>query len=319
LGLSSVSLAGIIYIFLILEITALNSWYFFIATFFSTPVIFFYVFNLFLQNKNSLFRKTAVFALNAFVIFSMFFSPLKTEIWNNLRNYLTYDLSTRNATLNVFFQKIGFKSITIPKPFTRDVIDAYTWLGQKITTQEVVLYGKHYERICGSLIRSAISGRQIYCEGGKAKAIVMKNDFTRRYANSINFYSQLVLPGKFSKEALDYYYEGDFGKIAGKPLLEYIKPAYKAKLLYYLSFGKQWSWLNLAPQFHYEVRQYLSELASLNPEQQKKWAVDFLMGAHIKYIVLENEDKPTDFLVRMTEEIYKKNSVIILKVKDMVL
>lgn len=202
--------------------------------------------------------------------------------------------------------------------YPRDVVDAYTWLGQNSAPEAVVFFGKHYEYLSGqahwwpdsSFIRSALSGRQMWIENFKYKGIGMEPDFPERFAKNLAFYSIFVLSSPRSRQGLALFPDPVFSKEAQPPLNE--GPVVGKKVLYYLSLGKKWSWVNRFKDVHYGIRRSLEELSALRPGQD--WAEGLIQSAEIDYVVLEQGDAPGEWLNARGKEVYRNSTVTILYV-----
>ena len=70
--------------------------------------------------------------------------------------------------------------------YAQQLIQAYSWLNKNISSNSVVLFGLHYDS-SEEFIRSALSEKQMFCEGFKAKGILMENDYVPRKADIIRF------------------------------------------------------------------------------------------------------------------------------------
>lgn len=316
LGLSAISLSGILGITFLTEIIELNSWQFYLAAYFSTALVFWFVFKSFLSNKKGLSKNIIICLFYCFIIATIFFSP-DALIFKNFARYSVHKIT--------FLQDIYMKmrpDKSIPEPlYSKDLIDAYSWLKDNTGKNSVIFFGKHYElqdinakkwEPSTTFIRSALSARHMYCENFRYKGIGMEKDYPLRFANSVYFYYIFVDNSNKSKALLDLFYKDNFGNEPAKPLSEHKE---LRRLVHYFRFGKEWSWLNMPKQIDFEIRQDLNKLDSLKGPQKTKWLKEFLEKAMIDYVVLENSDRPRDSLQTVTQEVYKNNSVEILKVK----
>jgi len=204
-----------------------------------------------------------------------------------------------------------------------DLISAYTWMHNNIGQKQTVLIGKHYESDQSGMMwwpntgfaRSALSGKQFYCENFKYKGIAMEADFPVRFANAVHFYKNFVHNNQVSRNLLDGFYEAEFGKEPGNPFSApprwtvntYTK--WRRKLFFYLSFGKEWSWINRPEQVFYEVNQHLGNFKATHD-----WLTSFMIKENIGYVVLEKGDHPKDLLKSLTETVYANRSITVLKV-----
>lgn len=320
LGLASISISGIVGTFLLTEVTEGNARQFMIAAYFSTSIVFWYWFNnILLINKGVFLRKIFKFVC-FFVVLISSLSALK-PIAINMGSYLI----TSNETLLTFSQKVKFDNRSIRNLshnfIDHDLVDAYTWLRVKTVHTDIILFGKQYEYYGfdekwwpdTGFVRSALSGSQMYCENYKYKGIGMEKDYPLRFANILFFYKQFVFPSASSENSLNYFFSDGFGLEQGIPFSKN-STRKEAKILYYLSLGKNWSWLNRPKQINYEMRGYFDRYKHL--KYSEEWAINFLKLSRINYIILENGDKPSSFLLKNTKKVYNNKSITILKIKE---
>jgi hypothetical protein len=206
--------------------------------------------------------------------------------------------------------------------FSNDLLHGYSWLGENAIKESVVLFGNHYEVKDGGYIRSVLSGTQMYCEsaGGKYKGVCMEEDYSFRHASSVYFYKTFVRSSKISNKLLEQHYDKDyqFGEKTyfTRSLAQEKERSIKGKALYYLSFGKNWSWINIPAKINREIKAYWDEYDKMNEKEATLWAQKFIKSQGINYIVLENGDRPTSLLLKLTDKVYENSKVIILRVKD---
>jgi len=315
LGLSSISLSGILGILLLTEITESNSWHFYIAAFFPTALIFWFTFKNILQNNKDLNKKLAILLLYCFVVITMFFSSSNLI----LKNLARFSVHESKFLQGIYRKMLPGKNIPMPL-YSNDLINAYTWLKDNTEKDSVVFFGKHYElqdvnakkwEPSTAFIRSALSDRQMYCENFQYKGIGSQKDYPLRFASAVYFYSNFVDNSNKSKALLSLSYKDNFGKEPARPLSEHKE---LSPIVHYFRFGKEWTWLNMPKQIDFEIKQNLKGLDSLAWSQKPKWLKDFLEAANIDYVVLENYDKPNNFLRTVSQEVYADKSVEILKV-----
>jgi len=181
---ASVGMSGLLSQLLLTEIKEQNCSQFLIAAFFPLAVTFWTIIKDSIQKMNYK-NQNAIYLGIGLIILSF-------------ANYYFYQPAI-TASKFIF-------SKTSPKFISANLIDAYTWLGQNITDSSVILFGKHYESSNAywrtGFIRSAVSGKQFYCEHGANKGIFVEPDFGLRYNNCINFYKHFVTPSKISNKAL---------------------------------------------------------------------------------------------------------------------
>ena len=290
LFLSSYSLSGLLGFCFISEVSEGNSLQFYVATYFALAIVFWPVFKQLLLLVPNRLRQV----LWGIVLLLILVSAVRqyNRVHENVRRvlfkYYRKDLD----------EKIG------------DVVEAYSWLAREVSLDRVVLFGKHYERFDNNVfepttgfVRSVMSRKQLYCEEYRGKGILMMEDFSSRFANTLHFYKHFVQTTT-SKEALSPFYALKLSKGMALPLSK------SNKLWYMLSLGKEWWLCNRVSLIKEELVDDLMRLP-----KSEAWARNFLKSNKIGYVVLENGDKPTGFLQTLTEEIYQNKSVTILSVK----
>jgi len=237
------------------------------------------------------------------------------EVKNNkLLSNLSNDFFEKNVT-TLSDIKINEDSY---QGFSNDLLQGYKWLNSNIDSKSVVLFGKHYEMKNESFIRSAISGKQMYSEGSKYRGICLENDYSFRFASVIYFYRNFVNSSLVSEKLLQIFQDKDyqFGEetFFDQSLEVEQEHSLKAKALFYLSLGKNWSWINIPAKIDREVKSYWKGFGEMGEKEAKQWVTQFLKSQSIDYIVLENGDKPSEFLLKFTEKVYENSRVTILYV-----
>jgi hypothetical protein len=206
-------------------------------------------------------------------------------------------------------------------PLNKDLIDSYSALGKLDENPTgIVIYGKHYENPFYSGVkswaetgfaRSAFSGLQMLCEGHTYKGIAMEPDYPERFAETTYLYKNFVVLSPRSEELIGRFFSPDFGVKPGIPMSQQTG-AYE-RLIYYMGFGKEWSWVNQSQKADYEIRERLDRLAqTTSPEE---WLKGFLRSRNVEYIVLEFGDKPGLELKWLTEPVFVNGSIAVLRVK----
>ncbi|MFC1478489.1 hypothetical protein ACFL57_03425 [Candidatus Margulisiibacteriota bacterium] len=313
LALSSLSISGILWFSVVYEMTEGNSYQFMITAAFASIVILWYFVNRLIPKINSSLKIIFLYGFYVLTFFCLIYNI--KPIGLNLIRYSIQEYAFVNRLYHVV--KPGRKPVVM---ISKDLIDAYMWLDKNIDQNSIVLFGKHYEKKGihdrwwphTSFLRSALSGKQMYTENYKYKGICMEKDYPLRFANTIHFYKNYVIPGKTSVKILNLFYSADFGQAKSLPLSK-TDAKYrniKGKTLHKLSFGKEWCYLNIPPKINGEIEYYLNHF-----DISGKWALDFLNSADINYIVLEDNDQPTSFLKKVTTKVYENNSIMVLKYK----
>jgi hypothetical protein len=207
----------------------------------------------------------------------------------------------------------------------RELIDAYSWLENNTENEDCILIGKHYEvksfkikdsqysfKIKG-FDRSALSGKQFFCEDYKYKSIGMKEDYPLRFASINLFYRTYVNLSQESKERLDQFNSPLFGIRKAEPYseMEKIDPTIK----FYRTFNpfKEWSWLNRKMQINWEIKNAMVRLEKDIPSVQH-WGARFLAENGISYIVTEKGDKLKNEWASLARECFKNNTITIYQV-----
>ena len=88
----------------------------------------------------------------------------------------------------------------------------------------------------------------------------------------------------------------------------------KARALFILSLGRNWSWINLPAKIDREIKTYLDEYNKMSNKDELKWLHQFLENQGINYIVLESKDQPTNYLKELSKLVYKNDSIMILSI-----
>ncbi|MFC1894373.1 hypothetical protein ACFLYH_00305 [Candidatus Dependentiae bacterium] len=280
-ALASIILSGLIGWFLIIELTEGNSYQFIRAIYFPLTL-----FAWFIINKP--FRKTLFICMSILSFyFCSYFLFQSCSLIGNLIN-------SKNSSI------------------TQSFIKTYSWLGNNITKDSVVLFGLHYNYDSDPRItkRSAISGRQMYCEGFTVKGILMESDYVLRKANTARFYKEFVNLSALSKEKFNSFEKNACGNKPGIPLSQ--SPAFSVRLLHYLSLGKEWHTINRKKQIGFELKSHLTKTFSEDDANK------FLVQAKITHIILEDGDTPSDFLRKIGREIYNLEGFSVFEVKHKV-
>lgn len=195
---------------------------------------------------------------------------------------------------------------------TTDRIEAYTWLSQQ-EKDGVVLYGPHYQVPNAAFYkkvingfwyqrtayeRSGISGQQMLVESVKWKGVSTMPDISTRLAMSMQFYLSSVTFSDVSKNRMKLLYSDAFGT---HPVVPHSRSD---------NFGKEWSWHNLQHKIAFEVKEQLRD-KSVKTNQE---LATFLETYDIRYVVLEDGDKPADNLYDLARVVYKNDTHTILEV-----
>jgi len=301
-ALSSVGLSGIIGFILLTDVIEGNHAQFYIAAYFSLAIVLWHVLIKFLQNKHIVVQQA----------FSCAFCIL-------LLNSVVFCL---NRPFIRFTQWL--------RPHTRishaptNLIKAYSWLRHSIPDNSIVLYGKHYEHpyshnlLTSQMghIRSALSGKQMYCESNHWKGLMMEKDFGSRFLDTMNFYQTFVIASPHSRIILKNFFQVMHKKVSPALPLSLATDSLcgiSLPMLNKLSFGKEWCMHNRMQQIKHEISTKIQMRTQPFNEDD---ACNFLKRACITHILLEQDDKPSVFLNTITKKIYDKSGIIILHVHN---
>lgn len=189
--------------------------------------------------------------------------------------------------------------------YNHQLIETYSWLNKNISPNSIVLFGLHYDS-GEEFIRSALSGKQMVCEGFKAKGILMEKDYVPRKADIIRFYKYFVSSSDLFKNLLNSFELAESGDTPGIPLSQ--SPAFSVRMLHYLSLGKEWHFVNRSKQVKFELKQALKNAFT---EQD---ALNFIKQTRLTHIVLENGDMPSNFLKEISKEVYADGKTSVFEI-----
>lgn len=307
--LAAVSLSGAIGISLLTEVSELNSYQFVIAAFFATSIIIGYVLKQIILEPNFFKRWLLVFI-----------GPAQNDAIRNGQINLC-QLLTKSIIAFVIFESLIFyfypiftnvrTAVFLPEKevfISSDHITAYTWLGKNTTQTATVLFAKHYETHIKDFwphtgfLRSALSGRQMFCENSRFKGIMMEPDFAQRCWLSMLFYKTFIIPSKKSEMMESLFFDQDFGKNPGIPLSQ--SPREHMRLWHTLSFGKEWFAFNTQQQIEYDIAQNLHHKTFTQDD-----AITFLKNFKITHIALENNDQPSLFVTTIAQKVYQNQTI----------
>lgn len=189
------------------------------------------------------------------------------------------------------------------------------WMEQNLPADAVVLHGRHHELRhwpdppyhLESPVRSALSGRQFYCEGLKAKGVVMEADYHLRLAFGLAFFRhQVYTPDSLHRQLLRFYAPapadtlplsdnvGEYGGVTNVSLHRH-------------SLGHEWWWMNRRGQVW-------SRVISIWHQKLKTtgWEVRWLKQQGITHLLLENGEQPKPSLLRMGKVVYRAEGYSII-------
>ena len=89
----------------------------------------------------------------------------------------------------------------------------------------------------------------------------------------------------------------------------------KGKVLYYLSGGRDWSWINIPAKIDREIKQQWNEYQQMDTNQLQSWGRDFVDRQNISHLVLENGDRPSAFLQTLAKTVFTNDEITILQVQ----
>ena len=146
----------------------------------------------------------------------------------------------------------------------------------------------------------------------------MQDDYAFRYASSIYFYDAFVQPSHISAPLLTRTKDENFvfgeSVFFSNAMSQEQHHSLKGKALYYLSGGRDWSWINVPAKLDREIKQQWSGYHQMNSNQQQLWGLDFLDSQNISHLVLENGDLPSPFLQTVTQTVFTNDEITILEI-----
>lgn len=194
---------------------------------------------------------------------------------------------------------------------SQDAFDAYSWLSS--APKGTVVFGPYYqvsEKIFGNTSinghwfmrsgyeRSALSDQTFWVESVKWKGVSTMPDISQRVAQLVQFYIGNVDFSEVSKQRVGLLFSDAFGEQA-------VVPHQRSD-----NFGKEWSWLNLQHKIAFETKEALMQKGSMSEAESKV----FLHENSIKYIVLEDGDRPALSLYELARVVFKNDTYTILEV-----
>jgi len=295
--LAATAISGILGTLLVTECTETNSFQFYVAAYFCVAIVFWHVFDWLIKK---------------------FFSGIRFPFRSSLTLFILIPACTMVYKPFEVFSNVLRRRIE-RRVFDADLVDAYLWFNKHTISNGIVLFGKQYEFATVltwmsevGFIRSALSGKQMYCEERMFKGIIMEPKYAFRFAQIVHFYKNFVVLSDNSKERLRVFCGSQSDEKPVLPLSQSVEDGrvFSHKMLHKLSFGKEWYGKNMMKRVVYECHLYLKKF-----KNTQKWARDFLRQTNIGYIVLEYNDKPGHWLQTISEKVYENSSIMILKVK----
>lgn len=276
---ASLALVSFVIPLFISEITESNAYQF------AIPGYFFGISCFYLVLKEIKFKKYLFCLIPIFLI------------WNF---YLIYDLKISESIQSIKNQK------SVNQNLDFELVETYQIL-QNMPKGVVLIpnfpsYG---------FTRSALSNQQFYMENYFFKGMIMEKDFSERLANIFFFY-------KNYSESLDEKSENKIQKFINSNPEK--NPAIalsqfentRNKILYQLAFKKDWSRYNISQKVVNEAFCIFQELEK--NIDLKTWLDDFINKNKIKYIVFENGDQPSEFLLKRSKMIFQSKHNCILSI-----
>jgi hypothetical protein len=289
----------------------------------------------FLIMISRMISSTSRILLWGLVCFQIIFSGVPE--WKSFGQYGVRALLATSETIrDKFYQVMPEKNPRL-LGITQDFFDVYQWMGRKLPTDSVVVFGRHYSGIRWSVFptriysehnyfsfpetdrfwwphsqfyRSALSGLQFYSESFKYRGLAMESDFPRRLAETIYLYGRYVESSSESKKQLDQFYAPNFGMQKALPLSQQTGVIHL--LQHKLSGGREWYWGNRRVQVYSQTREQLEKLTK---EAKVDWLRNFLVENRITHVMLENGDKAAETLERVTSIIYRQGQLSVLEVR----
>ena len=147
----------------------------------------------------------------------------------------------------------------------------------------------------------------------------MQDDYPFRYASTIYFYNAFVQPSRISAPLLAGTQEEDFvfgGSVNFSDAMSQEQHhSLKGKAVYYLSGGRDWSWINMPAKLDREIKQQWSDYKQMDSNQLQSWGLDFLDSQNISHLVLENGDRPSPFLQTLAQTVFTNDEITILQIR----
>ena len=358
LALSSVALSGFLGMLLLTEPTSLSARFFYLAAAIPMTLTFYHwLHEHYLRSRSTTVLSTLpivlyamwVFALildlfniprhdtsvNLFVITAVLGVYGLRQMNINARPIVWYSVCTvavltlanqitENALLAKTSQRLIYGAVTQDtntsvRRYSNHLIKGYSWLNENVSVDSVILFGNHYEERNMGFIRSALSGRQMYCEMNKYRGLGMQDDYPFRYASTIYFYDAFVQPSHISAPLLASTQDEDFvfgGSVYFSDAMSQEQHhSLKGKALYYLSGGRDWSWINIPGKLDREIKQQWSDYKQMDSNQLQSWGLDFLDSQNISHLVLENGDRPSPFLQTLAQTVFTNDEITILQIR----
>tara|TARA_B100000029_G_scaffold427626_1_gene437099 strand:+ start:2381 stop:4696 length:2316 start_codon:yes stop_codon:yes gene_type:complete len=358
LALSSVALSGFLGMLLVTEPTSLSARFFYLAATIPMTLTFYHwLHEHYLRSLSTTVLSSLPIVLYAMWLFALildlFNIPRQDTLINlfvmagilgvyglhrmniNARPVVWYSVCaiavltlgnqiTQNALLAKTSQHLVYGANTEDhdpsiRRYSNHLIEGYSWLNENTSVDSVILFGNHYEERATGFIRSALSGRQMYCEMSKYRGLGMQDDYAFRYASSIYFYSAFVQPSHISAPLLARIQDENFvfgGSVYFSDAMSREQHhTLKGKAVYYLSGGRDWSWINIPAKLDRKIKQQWIDYEQMNSNQQQVWGRNFLDSENISHIVLENGDQPSQFLQTLAQTVFTNDEITILRIQ----
>jgi hypothetical protein len=236
-----------------------------------------------------------------------------------LANQITENALLAKTSQRLIYGAVTQETDTSVRRYSNHFIEGYSWLNENVSVDSVILFGNHYEVQGTGFIRSALSGRQMYCETIKFRGLGMQDDYPFRYASTIYFYDTFVHPSHISAPLLAGTQDEVFGfgdsVYFSDAMSQEQHHSLKGKALYYLSGGRDWSWINIPGKIDREIKQQWSDYRQMNSNQQQSWGLDFLDSQNVSHLVLENGDRPSPFLQTLAQTVFTNDEITILQIR----
>ena len=299
LGLiSAIPLSAFIGMSLVTEVTEGNSYQFLYGSYFALALLAHHFIRI-----SSRLVKTAIIVLSLLNLFCVGYDCLNPLL--------------RSQNLKLKLEK-NRENLPTEANFSKSLLHAYRGL-KNFSGNGKILFAKYYEwdtdipgyRASQGFIRSALSHKQCYFENFHYKGILMEKDLPERFAKSLHFYKNFSILSASSQAAIEHFYSEDFGISPGYPLSNHPIHGNKAKLLHYLSLGKEWCGLNISAKIWFEVAKRLKSLPL-----DHQWAYEFLKNERIQFIIFENGDYPSKSIQQWLEPLAGYDDITVFAFKD---
>ena len=295
--LSSLVLSGIIGWSLTSELVYGSSTHFYNAiTFASTYIIYI-----------SIFHTEIIFKNNIVITNNIFTSLIKKAIFIVPFLYVVINLSN-----NPVFYSILFNELKVSYYIQEKNLTTYNWLSNYEIDGTILSGTNYYQTDNDRLVRmpfvqSSLISKQLFFESNDSyRGNALHPGAINKMSEKLFFLQNFVEMNKQSKNYLDDYTSNPFNLSHGfytSSFFDESKTSNKAKILYFLSFKKNWSSLNSYDMLSKKLENKISNLNNI--KDKNNWLSKFLLENQIKIIILHNNDTLNSSAQNYVKEIFK--------------